>query len=346
MSINEDREDLQPQITAEEGTIAHQQQLAELSVWDKRRCQARELAERETWRHKLASEGDHYASHQTHIKSDNPFHSHADKQELVGAMGKGYGFTAHDGLVQIGSFRTKPEVAEGMRLSMSPAEWKANTGLEYVSVLNAPAPQQAQATELQKMQEEHQARVDAEREERQLDEEEAGNDELLDEAAIQATAKSGAENWVAKTHGDEIAGHMVQDVVDHGEPREVVAQSLGLAPAVVENAIEHHTARANAMLDGQGSSVALMQLALNDAELKTARRYYAAGAMSEFRQIGQTARNRVASMSPREVVEVLSPRQVDGCKLRDRNGVATVMIPTIGEVTWQQAITNGWVILD
>src|SRR5262249_35745162 len=148
----------------------------------------------------------------------------------------------------IGAYRTSPEVAEQMRRSMAPIEWTQLTGLPYQPV-DALAPTKAQQEELLALQQQNQARADAELAERQKAEEAEGQDELQEEENFRATAQSPIEQAIENHFGEEVATAARLEVVERGELSDETAAKLQVDPSTFDLVVQHHIERADVVLD-------------------------------------------------------------------------------------------------
>jgi len=264
-------------------------------------------------------------------------HEYATPREkmIPGAMAQGVSSGDQRGLVSIGGQLATPQIAEGVRLSVSAAEWKAMTGLDYTSVLtgqatqphqHGPSPEQQRLDELNSIE---QQMKDQEEAARQTDEDIVVTPSLL-AMALEANV------------GPDVVNQITAMAAETGEIDPETAAKHGIEPYMIQEATEHYMDIGEQALLPVNSSAALMMEFLNEAEQTRARTFLLNGDLAGFRSLGERARDRAAGMDAQTAKSFLSFDELVRINLRDRGrGVLTVTLPGVGEVSLGAAITQG-----
>jgi hypothetical protein len=257
------------------------------------------------------------------------------EQMVPGPMAKGVSSGDQRGLVSIGGMLASRESAENMRMTMTPQEWKAATGLEYTSVLTGqalqphqqgPSPEQQRLDELNAIEQQMAEQAEAER---QADEDIVVTPSLL-AMALEANV------------GPEVVNQITAIAAEHGEIDPETAAKHGIEPFMVEEATAHYMDLAEQALLPVNGAVAFMNDFLSPAEQARARAFILNGDIAGFRGLGERARDRAAGMDAQTAKSFFTMEELVRINLKDRGrGTLTVTLPEVGEVSLAAAISQG-----
>lgn len=321
---------------SEHGSPEHLQAVSDINAIEKAQAKSQENVIKGT-----GVSGHAYASHT--IRPADAVPSNVDTYR--GPMSVGVASPdMREGIVSIAGMETSVEVGEAMRRSMSPDEWKALTGREYVSltqVQHQPAQDTRERFKVDPKLAEDQAKLDQQKQLEEMLKANAEKSRQLADQELQSYEPSLLEKVLEQSYGPEITSNIQREVIENGDLSSENLTKLGVTEEMTSEAVSHYTAAAEAMLEPVGSCTAYLMNFLSDGEAMKARAAIVGRDMAEVQRLGMIARDRAAGMSFKEVSDFLSKDERMKLRLRQQGAHVTVDLPGVGQTSWANAVSNG-----
>lgn len=261
-----------------------------------------------------------------------------------GPMGVGVGSPNIDpNTINIGGLVTSREVAESLRRTYSAEEWRTLTGLPYESLTANPGLTQEPQDYAKKVMQPTQAELEQQLALEQEAEVKAEQERIAAENAALDYGPSLLEQVISDNYKPEMTDAIVKDVVSSGEINVEALGQLGVTQEMISDAEAHYRSAADAILAPINSCTAYLENMLTEPEAAAARAAIVRKDAATLKQLGDLARNRVASMGIDQVKDFLTADERRKVRLEVVNRQVTVTLPGVGKTSWAAAVNNGWI---